>query len=563
MLKIQIKKNKWLFVFLLGALFTLLGIVGPKLIDQPLWDRVSVRFIEPGGDTLIGNYYQGVINKGVLLLEGFGSDQITMRNIASEYSSMGFHVFTFDFSGHGRSQGTLDYDNAETPRLAYQTIAAIKQFQELTGFDTQQIILVGHSLGARVALQTATIVPDLGGLILLGAQVNLSTNGQAEFFTGVKDADLGWVNKLGPENPKANILLISGEWDDILTPKAAGLLAQKLNGEPVESNTKVGEFESRNRLDLVILPRLLHNYEVYSPRVLKVSKEWLKQLYDDTIFLNETWISSGRITFWILGIVGFFLSLLGSASLLKEKSHMLRHSENGERETNIRITNFQRFIITKLLLWLGALPIGALLAGIFFFLPIGSPTFNLIYVAFFGGYGILIFGLYSFGRVPGTEGNLLFNSKPRWDFRGNIIALGMLALMLIATAAFTRNSWFYVFPLNTRLIWLVLFSLPTALGFWVGIYETKMIAISGSNNAYNQISVQLIGILPFFIYIIFLASIGSISGVVGSMQGLLMLGFSLLFGHLLRQVTKDNWVIAFAQAFLLYWLILPQGVLFS
>jgi alpha-beta hydrolase superfamily lysophospholipase len=66
----------------------------------------------------VGYYYPGEIEAGVLLLEGFGSDQVNMRSAASEFAQAGYHIFTFDFSGHGRSPGTLGYDNAETLRLA-------------------------------------------------------------------------------------------------------------------------------------------------------------------------------------------------------------------------------------------------------------------------------------------------------------------------------------------------------------------------------------------------------------------------------------------------------------
>ena len=58
-------------------------------------------------------------------------------------------------------------------------------------------------------------------------------------------------------------------------------------------------------------------------------------------------------------------------------------------------------------------------------------------------------------------------------------------------------------------------------------------------------------------------ALGSLSGVIGGVQGLLILGLALTFGYLLRQVTRVYWLVALCQALLLYWLILPQGVLFG
>ena len=57
--------------------------------------------------------------------------------------------------------------------------------------------------------------------------------------------------------------------------------------------------------------------------------------------------------------------------------------------------------------------------------------------------------------------------------------------------------------------------------------------------------------------------LGSLSGVIGGIQGLLILGLVLTFGYLLRQITPVHWLSAFCQAVLLYWLILPQGGLVS
>ncbi|MBN1666477.1 MAG: hypothetical protein JW862_05295 [Anaerolineales bacterium] len=47
----------------------------------------------------------------------------------------------------------------------------------------------------------------------------------------MSDADLAWVRELGSRNPPVELLLISCEWDDILTPAAAASLYDKLKGE--------------------------------------------------------------------------------------------------------------------------------------------------------------------------------------------------------------------------------------------------------------------------------------------------------------------------------------------
>ena len=66
---------------------------------------------------------------GVIPLEVFGSDQLTMTSLASEFARSGWYVFTIDFSGHRRSPGTLTFDNAQTDRLAYQALSALEEFK--------------------------------------------------------------------------------------------------------------------------------------------------------------------------------------------------------------------------------------------------------------------------------------------------------------------------------------------------------------------------------------------------------------------------------------------------
>jgi hypothetical protein len=171
--------------------------------------------------------------------------------------------------------------------------------------------------------------------------------------------------------------------------------------------------------------------------------------------------------------------------------------------------------------------------------------------------------LYRVGRMPGIDGRLLMQDASGSSPRGWRVAIVLTAILLVATAAYARSGWFYVYPLNTRVLWLVLFSLPTTLGFWIGRHEFGLIAQAAPGKAAPQVAALLIGLTPFFMYTVFLAILGSLSGVIGGVQGLLILGICLSYGFLLRQFRQNDWVTGLCQAVLLYWLILPQGVLFG
>ena len=86
-----------------------------------------------------------------------------MRALVSEFHVHGYSVFTFDFSGHGRSPGVLTFDNAQTDRLARQALSALVEFQRLSGLTADRIFVVGHSLGARVGSPVRDDGPGAGG----------------------------------------------------------------------------------------------------------------------------------------------------------------------------------------------------------------------------------------------------------------------------------------------------------------------------------------------------------------------------------------------------------------
>ena len=218
-----------------------------------------------------------------------------------------------------------------------------------------------------------------------------------------------------------------------------------------------------------------------------------------------------------------------------------------------------RFRWGKLLLWLGAFPIAAILAGLFFLVPLPKPVFNLIYVGFISAYGTLLLVLYWRGKMPGVKGKLPFESTSSpINWKQVIFTLGISIGVFILMALYTRTGWFYTFPLNVRLLWLIIFTPFTALGFWIGLHESQMLP----QTRRIQITNTLIGLFPFFLYTILMGALGSLSGMIGGLQGLIILWIVLAFGNLVQAIGNRPWLTAFCMALLLYWLILPQGVLF-
>jgi pimeloyl-ACP methyl ester carboxylesterase len=93
----------------------------------------------------------------VVLIHGLGGRQRAWDGIASELTGM-FRVVTYDQRGHGESGHSLDYSWA----TRVGDLAAL-----LLELDLHDVLLVGHSLGAGVALEVANRVDVCRGLTLL------------------------------------------------------------------------------------------------------------------------------------------------------------------------------------------------------------------------------------------------------------------------------------------------------------------------------------------------------------------------------------------------------------
>jgi hypothetical protein len=174
--------------------------------------------------------------------------------------------------------------------------------------------------------------------------------------------------------------------------------------------------------------------------------------------------------------------------------------------------------------------------------------------------------------MPGTQGKLALqdNRQPStsplkedqfW------IGLTLWVAILGVCILFTRSGLFYVIPANQRLAWLLIFSPFTAIGFWIGDKEARLLndycEASGKKLARAGTLLTLIGLTPFILYTLFMGVLGSTSGMLGGVQGLLILVIVLLTGKILKHFIRVSWLIAILQAILLYALVLPQGVLFT
>jgi pimeloyl-ACP methyl ester carboxylesterase len=543
--------------FVIGIGLTLLSLFFLHTGDSILRKSEKIVFNDILGNSLIGYFHKPADseNYGVLLLEGFGSDQVSMHSAANEFFQAGWQVFTFDFTGHGRSTGTLKLDNASTNVQSQQVISALEAFQTASGLEIDHIFLFGHSLGARVGLQ-AVVQQELevAGLVLLGPQINIIPNTQSEFFTGTSDTDLSWVSGLSAEKPSVPLLIISGSLEDILpVPAAKALLSQLTGEEPIEELVRYGQFPATR--EWVLLPGVFHNFEIYSPRAIRTSMDWMEDQAGNEVvesgLLNS---STRRIVFWISGMVGILLFLSGAKGFSEDHQVL-------QAQSSIMISNHKLFVGAKFWLWLPAIVVGVGMLTPFFFLPVGLPLFNIYYVVFIGGFGVLSLILLLIGKMPGTRGKLVFTKGPglsemlQWRY-----AFGFNVLLAVIMTLYARSGWFWTPPNGDRFLWLLILTPFTAAGFWSDSFTA---GILGDCGRASKLFVRLSGFFPFILYIVLMLVIGSWSGVIQGGIGLLILWIVFQQGKITVNLTGSKLSSAILQAVMLYLLILPQGVLFS
>lgn len=132
--------------------------------------RVQVqhlRFVHPTGDAMTAKLYRPVMatveNKlpGVLCIHGYQNDKETQDAFAIELSRRGFVVLAIDLLGHGNSDGYFERTGKDT---TWGGNAGYQYLKSLPFVDTNNLGVMGHSLGAMSTLRVAAANPDVKAL---------------------------------------------------------------------------------------------------------------------------------------------------------------------------------------------------------------------------------------------------------------------------------------------------------------------------------------------------------------------------------------------------------------
>ena len=91
------KEKKLILLLFISSLVLVFSSVGVFIgLDAPLYKSDVIKFTDEENETLVGKYYPGEVSAGIIFLEGFGSDQVALRSVMSEFYRLGIHMFSFD-----------------------------------------------------------------------------------------------------------------------------------------------------------------------------------------------------------------------------------------------------------------------------------------------------------------------------------------------------------------------------------------------------------------------------------------------------------------------------------
>ncbi|MCG3253356.1 MAG: alpha/beta fold hydrolase [Candidatus Heimdallarchaeota archaeon] len=570
------KENLYKFLLIFGIVMLILPITMQVIADYRLRDNQTIIFTDINGNSIFNTYYLGEKNFGVMIFHGMGEDQTSLDLYTSKFSQQGLHVFCTDFSGHGRSSGLIPSGNNSANELALQVLRAKAKFKEVSGLVESEIFLLGHSMGASGVMRAVMIDSNpVNGCIILGSALRVSENNETK----------SWVDELGPTNPLSNILIATGTWDDVAPPPEAMNLYYKLANE-----TDIIKPQSTYRLtsdglvkEINIIKYLTHTHESMSARsVLRITR-WIEMIIQNKHPAKIALPPSGyydlliagnfqdlRILGLLLELGGIFIILIFGTKLLKLKNEKLPAVVKEENETSnqqgedseLAITNVKKFIGYKLLIWLGGAVIAIIIALILAYLPNGIPYFTLLFVCPISGYGLMMLILYSLGKMPGLAGKWRpkikqLKEKMNWQ----IILFGLVVFGII-TAVFSyliSSSLYHIFPLNIRLLWLVIFTVLSIPGFYFLQIETKLIRNYTEVKDHHTKLNSFAFLAPFIIGSLYILFSGTIIYFIDALNDLIILSLIILVGNLMQEIWKKPFLTALLQSFLLFFLLLPRG----
>lgn len=229
-----------------------------------------------------------------IVLHGLSANRRVMTYLGEDLAGHGLRAYLFDLPGHGDNRDAFTF-----PRAQQCATAAVESLIRSGKIDPRTTILVGHSMGAAIAIRMADREPVLATIAISPAPMN------------------------APLRMPANLLVFSAQFD--MAPLAKE--AQNLQTAAEGNRTAPDDFAQKRAFDLQYIPHATHTSLLLDRRVAHRSELWVMQslfpsVGAETITLNldlatyETFNRGRRrLAGSSLGLIGLMLLFPLSATL--------------------------------------------------------------------------------------------------------------------------------------------------------------------------------------------------------------------------------------------------------
>ncbi|MGC4860516.1 alpha/beta fold hydrolase [Micromonospora sp. DT41] len=205
-------------------------------------DGLTVRQVTVGGvpmtEVRAGAPTPDVRRPGVVIAHGFAGSARLMRPIGDTVARRGAVALLFDFAGHGANPARLGADMSSAT-LAADVDAAVAHVRSLPDVDPNQIMLLGHSMGAGAVTRYAVDHPEIARTVAIS---------------------LPSAGELPPGRP-AELLLIVGGAEFPAFRRAA--------------DDAVGRGAAVSRRPAAVVPGVEHISVLFAPRTHQEIVDWL------------------------------------------------------------------------------------------------------------------------------------------------------------------------------------------------------------------------------------------------------------------------------------------------
>lgn len=278
------KTSSWVLVAI-GSILVLLSLTQILSAGQDL-EIIKIPDSDPPVTIFAPSKAAGDPRPVVLVGHGFAGSELLMRGFSLPLANAGYIVVAWDFDGHGRNPRPYPQDNA-TDALLANAEAALETARAHGFVTSDQVAILGHSMGSGVALSFGVEHPDTAATIAISPVPRPVT----------------------PSLPN-NLLLMAGDLEPQFVENAEQLLA--------EAGGAGGDPNVRNARELRVIPGVEHISILFKADSHVVARDWL----DDTFGQQPGAVDyrDRRMVWYGLGIVGVLLIGWALTPLLDQTS---------------------------------------------------------------------------------------------------------------------------------------------------------------------------------------------------------------------------------------------------